>query len=102
VACTTNTCDEANYRVVNTPNNGACSDGAFCNRAETCDAVRGCRPGVAPILNDNVACTTDTCDEANDRVVNTPNDGACSDGAFCNGAETCHAVHGCRPGVARS
>jgi cysteine-rich repeat protein len=100
VACTTDTCDEANDRVVNTPNNGACSDGAFCNGAETCDAVRGCRPGVAPVLNDNVACTTDTCDEANDRVVNTPNNGACSDGAFCNGAETCDAVRGCRPGVA--
>ena len=100
VACTTDTCDEATDRVLHTPNNGACSDGLFCNGAETCDAALGCRPGVAPVLTDNVACTSDTCDEANDRVNHAPDNAACSDGLFCNGAETCDAALGCRPGVA--
>jgi cysteine-rich repeat protein len=100
VACTTDACDEANDRVTHTPNNAVCSDNQFCNGAETCDAVLGCRAGAAPVLTDNVACTTDACDEATDRVTHTANNAACSDNLFCNGAETCDLAQGCRAGVA--
>jgi cysteine-rich repeat protein len=98
IACTTDTCDEANDRVVHTPNNASCSNGRFCDGAELCDAVRGCLDGPDPALDDNVACTTDACDEANDRVTHTPNNAACTNGQFCDGVETCDAARGCLDG----
>ena len=99
VACTDDSCDEAADMVVNAPNNGNCDDSLFCNGAETCDAVNDCQPGAAPVIDDGVACTDDSCDEANDRVVNAPNNGFCSDGLFCNGAEICDVVNDCGPGI---
>jgi hypothetical protein len=100
VACTTDTCDEANNVIVHAPNNAACNDGLFCNGAETCDAAQGCKKGTAPALSDGVACTDDTCNEATDRIVHTPNAGQCDDGLFCNGAEKCDATLGCQKGTA--
>jgi len=100
VACTTDSCNESTDSCNNTPNNGACSDGLFCNGAETCHATLGCQAGTAPNCNDGVACTTDTCNESTDSCNNTPNNGACSDGLFCNGSETCHATLGCQAGTA--
>lgn len=86
--------------------NGACSgipvtcdDGLFCNGTETCDTALGCRPGVPVDCNDGVDCTADLCNEDTDSCDNTPNDGLCDDGLFCNGAETCDAVLGCLPGA---
>jgi len=77
--------------------NGDCDDGQFCNGAETC--VGGsCQAGTAPNCNDGVACTTDSCNESTDSCNNTPNNGACDDGLFCNGAETCNATLGCQAG----
>ena len=99
VACTDDSCDEAGDRIVNAPNDGNCTDGLFCNGAEVCDAVNDCGPGTPPVIDDGVACTDDSCDEAGDRVVNAPNDGLCSDGLFCNGPEICDVVNDCGPGT---
>jgi hypothetical protein len=99
VACTDDSCDEVNDVIVNTPNDANCDDGAFCNGAETCDALLGCQAGTPPATDDGVACTDDSCDEVNDVIVNTPNDANCDDGAFCNGAETCDALLGCQAGT---
>ncbi|MEE9296973.1 MAG: hypothetical protein V3W34_18670 [Phycisphaerae bacterium] len=99
VGCTVDTCDEANDLVVHTPDDGLCDDGAFCNGDETCDPVQDCQAGTPPELDDGVSCTVDTCDEANDLVVHTPDDGLCDDGAFCNGAETCDPVQDCQAGT---
>ena len=47
-----------------------CSDGLFCNGAETCNPeagsadVNGCLAGAAPTLSDGYDCTEDICDEA--------------------------------------
>jgi len=49
-----------------------CSDGQFCNGAETCDANLTCQSGAAP-CDDGVACTDDSCDEVNDACAYTPN-----------------------------
>lgn len=100
VACTTDSCNETNDTCVNTTNNAACSDGQYCNGAETCHATQGCKPGTAPNCADSVPCTVDACNEANDTCTHTVNNAACNDGLFCNGAETCHATNGCQPGTA--
>ncbi len=146
VACTVDSCDEANG-VVNTPDDALCDNGLFCDGAETCDAVNDCQAGTPPCdpatqtcdeagdscepigctqssdctdglvctddvcdtgtgecsnpavdPDDGVACTVDSCDEANG-VVNTPDDAACDNGLFCDGAETCDAVNDCQAGT---
>ena len=75
-----------------------CDDEAFCNGVETCDGVVGCVAGEPPPLDDGVDCTLDTCDEDQDAALHTPDDQACSNGFFCDGAEVCHALEGCQPG----
>lgn len=78
--------------------NSQCDDGQWCNGAETCvNSV--CQAGTAPNCNDGIACTTDSCNESTDSCNNVPNHSACSDGLFCNGAETCSATLGCQPGT---
>ena len=99
VGCTVDDCDEANDRVLHTPNNAGCNDNVFCNGTETCDAVRDCQPGPPPITNDGVNCTNDSCDEANDRVVHAADNARCVDANVCNGAETCDVIRGCLPGA---
>ncbi|NOT01268.1 MAG: S8 family serine peptidase, partial [Phycisphaerales bacterium] len=98
VACTVDSCNEGTDSCDHTPNNGACSDGLFCNGSETCNVTLGCQAGTAPNCADSVACTVDSCNEGTDSCDHTPNNGACSDGLFCNGAETCNATLGCQAG----
>lgn len=99
VSCTSDSCNEATDSCDNVPSNAACNDGQYCNGVETCDALNGCEAGAVPDCNDGVSCTADSCNEATDSCDNVPNDGACSDGAFCNGAETCDPVNGCEAGT---
>jgi hypothetical protein len=49
--------------------------------------------------DDQIACTTDSCDEASGVCVNTPDDTACDDGLYCNGAETCDESQDCQAGA---
>jgi hypothetical protein len=102
VSCTTDACNEISDSCTHNVNNGVCNNGQFCDGNETCNALTGCQPGTAPNCNDNVTCTTDTCNEANDQCVNTPNNGACSDGQFCTGDEICDDELGCLPGTTRT
>jgi hypothetical protein len=98
VACTTDTCNETTDDCDHTPSNAACSDGLFCNGAETCDAILGCQAGTAPNCNDAIACTADSCNESTDQCDHVPNNSLCDDGQFCNGAEVCNAGSGCAAG----
>ncbi len=95
VACTAEACQSGSC--VHIPNNAACSDGLFCNGAETCHLTLGCQAGTSP-CGDAIACTVDTCVEATDTCVYTPTDALCADALFCNGAETCSATLGCQAG----
>ena len=95
VACTDDLCDEANDTVVHLPNDGSCDDGLFCNGAETCDALAGCQAGTSPVLDDGIACTTDSCDESRSSVIHEPVDATCDDGFFCTGVESCNPLAGC-------
>ncbi|MEE8311309.1 MAG: kelch repeat-containing protein, partial [Candidatus Binatia bacterium] len=100
VGCTDDSCDELNDIIVNTVNDGNCDDTLFCNGLETCDAAADCQAGTAPVADDGIGCTDDSCDELNDIIVNTVNDGNCDDGLFCNGSETCDAAADCQAGTA--
>ncbi len=94
VDCTDDICDEEGRQVINQPNDGFCDDGLFCNGAEFCDAQSDCRQGLAPQIDDGIECTSDSCDEDNDQIINAPNDGFCDDGLFCSGVETCDPQNG--------
>ncbi|OLC53750.1 MAG: hypothetical protein AUH92_05330 [Acidobacteria bacterium 13_1_40CM_4_69_4] len=70
-SCTTDRCDPLSGCVfVPLADGASCSDGVFCNGAETC-AAGICRPGQPVICDDSNACTADRCDPALDRCVNT-------------------------------
>jgi len=79
--------------------NALCDDTFFCNGQETCAGT--CQPGTAPVVDDGVGCTADSCDEDTDSILHSVNDAVCQDGAFCNGAEVCDALLDCRPGTAK-
>jgi hypothetical protein len=67
-------------------------EGDPCETADDCgdtDLIccgNACRQ---PDCNDGNACTEDAC--TRDGCVNMPADGACDDGVFCNGADSCQA-----------
>lgn len=74
---------------------GDCSDGLFCNGVETCNQTTHlCESGTAPNCNDNIACTSDSCNEATDTCDHLPNNGACSDGNPCTD-DLCVVGTGC-------
>ncbi len=97
VACTDDTCNEDTDTVTNTANDANCDNGQLCDGTETCDAVLDCQAGIAPNIDDGVACTDDSCTDANG-VQNTPNDANCDNGVVCDGAEICNATSDCQAG----
>jgi alpha-tubulin suppressor-like RCC1 family protein len=72
-----------------------CDDGLFCNGVETCDAQAGCQVGAPPVVDDDVSCTLDSCDELLDELTHTLSDALCADDDLCNGHEFCSATDGC-------
>jgi formylglycine-generating enzyme required for sulfatase activity len=78
--------------------NADCDDGQFCNGAESCTGGE-CQAGTPVDCDDGVGCTIDTCNEAADACDNTPDDSACDNGLFCDGAETCDPVLDCLTGA---
>ncbi len=98
VSCTDDSCNEGTDSCDNTPNDGLCDNGLFCDGSETCSASLGCQAGAAPNCDDGVACTNDSCNEGSDQCDNVPDNGLCDNGLFCDGAETCNAALGCQDG----
>ena len=73
------------------PNGSACSDGLFCNGADTCNGgtctLHAGSPCPGPDGDGNCA---ESCDEAGGTCTAPDPDGsACTDGLFCTGADTC-------------
>jgi hypothetical protein len=99
VACTADFCDGGTDQCAHVAQNAVCNDGLFCNGAETCHVLNDCQPGTPPVCDDGVPCTIDACDEQNDTCAVTPDNGACDDSVFCNGAEQCVAGVGCQSGA---
>lgn len=48
--------------------------------------------------SDGVDCTVDACDLDTGDITHEPDDAACQDDLFCNGAETCDETDGCLDG----
>jgi hypothetical protein len=71
-----------------------CQDPFFCNGSELCQKGT-CAVGAAPTCEDFIACTVDSCDEANDTCAHVADDALCSDGLYCNGTELCTPPVGC-------
>ncbi|MGE3521427.1 MAG: DUF4215 domain-containing protein [Candidatus Dadabacteria bacterium] len=88
VGCTTDACDEVNDTITHTPVDSVCDNGQFCDGSETCNLTLGCQNGAPPQTDDGAECTTDSCDEENDVIVNAPNDDFCSDDLLCT-ADVC-------------
>ncbi len=99
IACTTDSCDEGTDACAFEPDDSNCDDGAFCTGVETCNPLLGCQDDTDFGCEDFVACTLDTCDEANDQCDHEPDDGLCGDGVICNGDEVCDPMAGCGDGT---
>jgi hypothetical protein len=100
LACTVDTCNEAQKTCVHTPVNAACDDGLFCNGQETCDlagpAPSGCKPGTAVACPpDTIACTVDACDEATKTCAHTPDNTKCAVNEFCVPQQGCTPAPSC-------
>ncbi|MFQ5592292.1 MAG: S8 family serine peptidase, partial [Phycisphaerae bacterium] len=76
-----------------------CSDGVFCNGAETCGANGACLPAVPLDCDDGITCTVDACNEAAGSCDHVPSDAACDNGLPCDGVETCDTALDCQPGT---
>ena len=102
VGCTNDSCNEADDFCDHTSNDIHCDNGLWCDGNETCDLLNDCQAGTAPDCNDNVTCTTDSCNETTDACENPPNDALCADALWCNGDEVCIPIRGCEPGPPRN
>ena len=100
IACTLDACNEATDFCDHAPNNAACDNGLYCDGAETCSVTLGCLPGTPVNCSDGIACTADACNEATDSCDHAPNNAACDNGLYCDGAETCSVTLGCQTGAA--
>ncbi len=100
VDCTLDSCDEQADTIVHIPDDASCANGDFCDGDETCDPQIDCVAGTPPPLDDGIVCTLDSCNELTDSIDHTPDDAACSNGAYCDGDESCDAVLGCQAGTA--
>ena len=98
IGCTVDSCSEVDRVVRHRPNDASCDDGLFCNGAELCTPEIGCQPGPEPIVDDDIDCTEDLCDEVNDQITHRVQHNLCSDGLFCNGSEVCDQRLGCTAG----
>lgn len=99
ISCTDDTCDAELDACLHAPNHTRCSDEAFCNGDEVCDVEQGCLPGAPPACDDGLGCTVDACDATSDECVHDADHTVCDDGKFCNGAEQCDVIAGCKAGI---
>ena len=69
-------------------------DGKFCNGFEACTAENGILHIAAPVCNDGIACTRDSCSDAQNGCVFTPDNTLCDDENPCTN-DLCSATLGC-------
>jgi hypothetical protein len=87
-------CNEAgNNCTAPDPNGSSCTDGLFCNGADTCNAGACTTHAGDPCPGpDGDNDCSESCNEAgNNCLGNDPDGSSCSDGLFCNGADTCNS-----------
>jgi hypothetical protein len=118
--CETGACDDADGCLIDVGDdcndgegickeNGQCSacnptvnpqvcDQGYCIVGEICATNGDCVPGSPRPVDDDVACTIDSCDETTDSVVHVPSHVLCDDSNPCT-SDFCHATDGCLPGI---
>jgi hypothetical protein len=99
VGCTDDACNEDTDSCDFAVNDGNCDNGLYCDGDEFCDPQLDCQDGPDPDCDDGVSCTVDACNEDTDSCDNTPDDGFCNDGQYCNGEETCDPLDDCQAGT---
>lgn len=60
--CSTTECFAGQCRVNFAPKGESCDNETVCDGVATCDGSGHCIPGTPPVLDDQNACTVDTCD----------------------------------------
>src|SRR5690606_432990 len=81
-SCTDDSCQEG-IGCVHAAVSSRCGNGQFCDGDELCapgtpgSNAAGCIAGAPVVCDDNSLCTTDTCDEANDRCTSAANHAFC-------------------------
>jgi len=93
------TCDNLDNDCDGTPDNGGdalCDNDLWCDGIETCGGILGCQAGTPPITDDGIDCTDDSCDENDDIIIHTTNDGFCDDELWCTGEDYCDALLDCQ------
>ncbi len=85
-ACTADVCNESNGSCSNVPMDGYCEDGLYCTGSLSCqpqhaeaDEETGCVVLAPVIVDDDIACTVDLCNEVEDEVQHIPRDSLCTD-----------------------
>ncbi|HBO97992.1 MAG TPA: hypothetical protein DD648_08315 [Candidatus Omnitrophica bacterium] len=74
-----------------------CVDSFFCTVNERCVNSRCVSAPI--VIDDGIACTMDSCDEAGDTIVHAPDNSVCDNALACDGVETCNAASGCQAGT---
>ncbi|UCC30163.1 MAG: right-handed parallel beta-helix repeat-containing protein [Phycisphaerales bacterium] len=85
VDCTIDACDDVSDSCTNVPQGALCDDTLYCSGVEYCDPTSGCGtvPGSIPDCNDGFDCTTDACNEEQDRCDNEVVYGSCLIDSVC-------------------
>ena len=94
--CTKDSCDKASG-CVHTDTTGFCDDGDACTVGDKC-AAGVCVGGVAPVCNDNNACTNDACDPTSGCVYSPMAGVACNDMDSCTTGDQCDSAGSCKGG----
>lgn len=92
IECTVDGCDEGSDSCTATPDDNACSNDAFCDGVETCDAGSGCVAGTDVDCSDlDDVCLEGVCDEGTDACGTDPanEDGSCDDGLASTENDRC-------------
>jgi len=96
VGCTIDRCHQTTGLCLHIPDDAVCDNGLFCDGQEFCDPLSGCQPASSTPCDDNVTCTIDECNEADNTCTHIPDSQMCNDGLFCNGEEYCDSRLDCR------
>ena len=98
--CTADSCDSITgcQHTPLAPGNACTTD--KCAGTQTCDAAGQCVTVQPPLIDDGNPCTADACDLTTG-ITHTPLPAgtSCSDGNYCNGAETCDDKGSCLAGL---
>ncbi|MBW2989423.1 hypothetical protein KY358_03835 [Candidatus Woesearchaeota archaeon] len=96
--CTDDTCNPDLTCSHTNNDENQCDDGFFCTINDHCSSGSCISADLRP-FDDGISCTYDSCDEANDQILNEPDDSYCDDDLFCNGMEICDAINDCQDGT---